>query len=371
MAPSSAVLPTRQVAAHEIIERAAHEDLSTRQVIEQIVRPMARALDPDAFCAGAADPDTGLFMSAGLAHEQPEAICAPFWEHEFLVTDYNKFRDLTAAEPVGDLRQATGGKLSRSPRYRTLNALADFEDELRAALYAGGRAWGYMQVNRRTGGAPFTEGDPAFLRATAPLAGAALRRALLDEPVHPDPFRGPGVIVVDRAGAVISTTAEADEWLEELPPASGMQARTIDLLPRLLARSLGVETGTDTRPRRARLRTQTGTWLVTHAASLGGSEEKVIVIERAKASEIAPIVVEAYGLTGRETEVTGMVARGRSTDEIAAELYLSRHTVRDHLKSIFEKVGVSSRGELTAKLFADHYQPSWVDGMRPTTIDPN
>ena len=44
-------------------------------------------------------------------------------------------------------------------------------------------------------------------------------------------------------------------------------------------------------------------------------------------------------------------------DEIAASLILSRHTVRDPLKAIFEKVSVSSRGELTSKLFAEHYHP--------------
>jgi DNA-binding NarL/FixJ family response regulator len=32
--------------------------------------------------------------------------------------------------------------------------------------------------------------------------------------------------------------------------------------------------------------------------------------------------------------------------------------VRDHLKAIFGKVGVTSRGELVAKLFAEHYMPA-------------
>jgi DNA-binding NarL/FixJ family response regulator len=30
--------------------------------------------------------------------------------------------------------------------------------------------------------------------------------------------------------------------------------------------------------------------------------------------------------------------------------------VRDHVKAIFDKVGVTSRGELVAKLFTDHYE---------------
>ena len=51
----------------------------------------------------------------------------------------------------------------------------------------------------------------------------------------------------------------------------------------------------------------------------------------------------------------GAIARGGSTAEIAAELFLSPHTVRDYVKTVFEKLGVSSRGELVARLFAEHY----------------
>ena len=54
-------------------------------------------------------------------------------------------------------------------------------------------------------------------------------------------------------------------------------------------------------------------------------------------------------------------ARGLGTAEIAEHLFVSQPTVRDHVKSVFEKVGVSSRGELVAKVFADHYSPILID----------
>ncbi|GII94072.1 hypothetical protein Ssi02_43030 [Sinosporangium siamense] len=64
------------------------------------------------------------------------------------------------------------------------------------------------------------------------------------------------------------------------------------------------------------------------------------------------MVAQAYGLTARELEVAHLVARGLPTGEIAAELFVSPHTVRDHLKAAFRKTDVSVRGELVARLFA-------------------
>ena len=63
-------------------------------------------------------------------------------------------------------------------------------------------------------------------------------------------------------------------------------------------------------------------------------------------------------LTAREQEITLALAQGLSTIDVAGELFLSAHTVRDHIKSIFAKLVVSSRGELVAKIFADYYEPA-------------
>ncbi|HEU5298313.1 MAG TPA: response regulator transcription factor [bacterium] len=52
-----------------------------------------------------------------------------------------------------------------------------------------------------------------------------------------------------------------------------------------------------------------------------------------------------YPLSRRETEVVQRVAGGRAVADIAAELHLSPHTVRNHLKSAYRKLGVHSQAE--------------------------
>jgi DNA-binding NarL/FixJ family response regulator len=59
-----------------------------------------------------------------------------------------------------------------------------------------------------------------------------------------------------------------------------------------------------------------------------------VVIEPAKAAGIAPIIVQAYDLTEREQQITRLIARGAGRAEIAEELFLSAHTVGDHVKAI-------------------------------------
>jgi DNA-binding CsgD family transcriptional regulator len=57
------------------------------------------------------------------------------------------------------------------------------------------------------------------------------------------------------------------------------------------------------------------------------------------------------GHTAREVEVLGLVARGWSNKEIAADLSLSAKTVSRHLSNIFVKIGVSTRAAATAYAF--------------------
>ena len=53
-------------------------------------------------------------------------------------------------------------------------------------------------------------------------------------------------------------------------------------------------------------------------------------------------------LTAREQEVLGLLTAGLGNAEIAAELGVSTNTVKNHLYSIYRKLGVTSRGQAFA-----------------------
>ena len=70
-----------------------------------------------------------------------------------------------------------------------------------------------------------------------------------------------------------------------------------------------------------------------------------------------PLRLALHGLTPREREVAGLLTRGASNEEIAQALWISRHTVKDHVKAVYAKLKVASRAELSAKLFQEHVAP--------------
>ncbi len=50
-------------------------------------------------------------------------------------------------------------------------------------------------------------------------------------------------------------------------------------------------------------------------------------------------------LTGREIEVLGLVGEGKTSREIAEQLFISENTVRNHVRNILDKLGMKSRFE--------------------------
>ena len=56
------------------------------------------------------------------------------------------------------------------------------------------------------------------------------------------------------------------------------------------------------------------------------------------------------GLTLRERQIAGLIARGRSNKEIARELSIEVSTVKNHVHHMLEKLGVAGRAEAAARV---------------------
>jgi DNA-binding CsgD family transcriptional regulator len=181
----------------------------------------------------------------------------------------------------------------------------------------------------------------------------------------------PGVLVFDGNGTLVSTNDPAEAWLAELTPTFG--APDPNRLPTALQNVVGlahaVAGGVEPGPARARVRARSGRWLLVHGFPMRGGPDADgstgVVIEPAQSSEMAPVILEAFDLGPREQEITRQIARGLSTAQIAELLGLSPHTVRDYVKTVFGKVGASSRGELVARVSAEHYAVSLGESMGP------
>ena len=52
-------------------------------------------------------------------------------------------------------------------------------------------------------------------------------------------------------------------------------------------------------------------------------------------------------LSAREMDVLRLISHGLSDAEVASRLFLSPHTVRAHVRSIYSKIGVTSRSAAT------------------------
>jgi DNA-binding CsgD family transcriptional regulator len=213
-----------------------------------------------------------------------------------------------------------------------------------------GASWGALALYRSEGDPPFTATDANQLgEISEPVAeaiqGSLFRKVPVVQATAPAP-EGPAVLIID-----------ADDRVTHLTPAAGA---AIDELGgwdhgSLPANVLAVIATTRTHSEHTETQAQgaAGRWLSLRSALLAGPPERrdvVVTIEPTPRTALSRLALAAHGLTSREEDVALLVLQGASTAAIATALHLSPHTVQDHLKKVFAKLGVSSRREMTARL---------------------
>lgn len=315
----------------------------------------------DASAWFATDPHSLLPSAPGRVENLPATGWTSYWEAEFNDQDVLLFRDLAHSRVTADsLLRATDRNPERSPRYRGTLTVAGFSDELRAVFRAGSVVWGVVSLLRGSSQPAFSPADCAVLQTAGPSIAAALRAQVAR--TRPVSLHSPGLgtALFSSTGTLVALDAGATAWFHEIErshagtPERRTGMATVDAV---VAHANAVGNERARGPSFTRLRTQSGCWTVLSASPSrtpqGERGLTSLVIDRARPSQVAELLIEANCLTARERHIVQEIAHGYSNDEIGRRLGLSPNTVRDHLSSVFDKVRVTTRGELIALLFSE------------------
>jgi len=335
----------------ERIERLSRSGLDGESVEREAVADLQRVIGFDRWCLPHADPET-LLPGVGIADHDYGPGLPRALELEYSGADYATKHDL-ARRPglASSLGEETGGDLARSPRWDEVLRPVGIGDIAAVACRDAYGCWGWLETYRDASERPFSDADLDLLAATAPAMAVALRRSVLevrgDGADRSDP---PGVLVLDRDLRPVSRTEGATRWIAALPLAE-LFAQW-GMLPAYIYPAATLARAGDSRHAHAMLPVDHSRWIRIEAAPLDGDRvgDIAVTIRAAAPRETFDLACRAHGLTGREAAVVAALVAGAGTREAGRALGVSGWTVQDHLKSVFAKLGVHSRGEALARL---------------------
>ena len=340
------------------IATVCRSGLDPAQLRDAVLPRLRAAVPVDALWWAGADPATLLYTGAYQEELPPDS--GPFFvANEFLDHDVNQWTDLAVSPTgVGTLMRATDGRPEDSARYRDFFAPIGLQDELRVALRVDNSGWGFLCLHRAAAAAAFSPDEARFVASVAPHLAAGIRGGLLLQATATAAAHdGPGLVLVGADGELRGMNAAAAPWLADL--GTDGQGTGLPIEVAELAVQLRHPTAALPGPARLQVRTRSDHWATMHASWMTAedTDTMAVIIEAATPAEVAPTIMTGYGLTRREQAVTRLVCQGLSTRQISDRLYLTVDTVQDHLKSIFTRTGVHSRGELVATVLRTDYLP--------------
>lgn len=300
-------------------------------------------------CWAGVDPESLGMTSVTNWRPWPvtDEYAARFAQSEYTGREPNTFAELLQRpRPVARISDAPHREVVRSIRINDLLLPLGLDHELRAAFRVDDACWGVGSLFRESGH-DFTDREVEFLDAVTATLAAATRIAVRAAHQARPAAVGPVIVLAGPHGELQAATPAATSWLAEVEDAA--PGRFSMTLYAAVARARAAPSGTA----RARMRDAGGTWVVLQASRLtmgDDPEQMVVTVEPATTHDLVSLLLAAYGATARERDVCVEVLSGSTTADIARHLFISPHTVHDHLKALFGKVGVGSRGELVAKL---------------------
>jgi DNA-binding CsgD family transcriptional regulator len=323
-----------------------------RAAMLDVLRP---AVPFDAYVFVMTDPRTSVgsdpLADIPLLDQLPQVIRLKY------ATAANRWTTLTAP-PVGLLSDqvAPQSPAPSRPRHRSgaewgaLLLGAGIVDVASVVFRDRFGCWGFLDLWRST---RFTPAEATVLADLTPAITSLLRsgqaatfeaRSAADA----DQRREALVLLLGPDLTMRAQTGQAADYLRRMLPTPEGRSPVPAAAYNVAAQLLAVEDGVDDHPAEAAVHLGGGVWVTLRAARL--SDDIAVTIDLASPAERLELFARACGLSARETELLRVLADGVDTREAAARMFLSQHTVQDHLKSIFDKTGSRSRRSLLARL---------------------
>jgi DNA-binding CsgD family transcriptional regulator len=351
----------RRTRCRERLERLSTSTLDCESIQREAIADIQRLIGFDRWCWPIADPETLLPLGGAAEHDYGPQLARAL-ELEYSGSDFAA-KDVLArrARLAGSLSTETGGDLALSPRWGEVMRGVGIGDVAVVTCRDALGCWGWVEAYRDGSDRPFGEEDIEFFECVASSLGAALRRGLgVVTPAGEDASEpsATGVIVLSADLHMVSVTAGAHAWVGAFPAAELFAAW--GMLPAVVyPLATRVRMGGAAAQARALDRLPDGRWVMVEAVPLQGRAEGEIAItlRDATAREMFHRRSRIYGLSQREREVAAAVLGGSNTGAVAEALFISAHTVQDHLKSVFEKMNIHSRREMLAMFSASRGRP--------------
>ncbi|MBE0011439.1 response regulator transcription factor [Arthrobacter sp. AET 35A] len=339
------------------ITQLAAAGLGASELHAAAIELVGRTVSSELTCWATIDPETRVISSMVSGENRiPPEYEPRLAEAEYSSDEPHSFATLARdGVTLARLSELSAADRRRSTRLHTIWRPLGLDEELRVMFRADGVCWGAAGMVRA--GADFTARETDFLTAVAPAIGSATRLAVRAEARGGAGPGRPAVVIIGSDGRLQGVTPDAREWQDRLEAIAPGRFRV--MMQVMASGSRSSESGYF----RARLRDADGQWAILQASTLlGGEDHQVAVaIEPVTGDQLVGLMLVAYELSPREREICREVIGGHPTTEIANHLFISVHTVQDHLKSVFAKVGVRSRGELVARLRPDNPEAFTTD----------
>lgn len=192
-----------------------------------------------------------------------------------------------------------------------------------------------------------------LLAEVTPALTEALRRrqaAYFGQPAQlPAAPAEAAVLLLDPELRIIGRTPTSSAWLAVLLPPGERTDPVPAAALNVAAQLIASEAGVDGHPAVGRVHLTGGLWLTLKAARVAPSDLIAVTMEPSSPADRLDLFARCHGLSPRERELVELLARGASTRQIASTMFLSEHTVQDHLKSIFGKTGSHARRSLLSR----------------------